>query len=629
MMFLLSLIWLFLGVIPANAATTKDYSITNVSINNNVNTDGSMDVVESRTYNFDGSFSYAYQSINKTNSKLKSYSIKDFTLCDEITCYKPTLNTKITSPANTFYVEENASSYYIKWFFKANNQSKTFTLKYKVQDVVTLQTDTAEIYWQSIGDETSKSQSNIMVKYFLPNGIDGTQIKAYGHGPLNGIVSIPSNKEVDFSSKKLSINTYFENRILLPKNVFTGGIIGTKNLAQIVAEEDGFIAKTKAEQEAKQQKDRNFAIILFFVLIVQLAFFIKKILDFNHYSKDRKIPKSGLSGRFWEPPSNIDPSQVEQLLTAKDKLTPKSLTATILFLISNRFLKMEREENKNIFGKKYKYSLSLVENNSLQISSIQQITLDLIKEIMGDNTKIYLKDITSWFTKNPTKGRNFLLKDFPEKTTEENVTEGYFDKVANDRKKKYISWFSLPILSLSPILAIFLFMFFGLYSVVFFGINILIAAIIVSIGKKLNDNYQKRTDKGLEEASKWIGFKKHLKEYNQTVKDPIDSIVIWEKYLIYGSVLGVSIKTLSELPINLGQSDQQILTNYWSISSISSLTNLGDFTNSLNSVTSSLNSVSSYSYSSSSSYGASGSGSSGGFSGGGGSGGGGGGCGAG
>ena len=199
------------------------------------------------------------------------------------------------------------------------------------------------------------------------------------------------------------------------------------------------------------------------------------------------------------------------------------------------------------------------------------------------------------------------------------------------KTKRYISWFPLLILSLGPFMAIFLFMVFGLYSTIFFGINILIAAIIVSIGKKLNDNYQKRTDKGLEEASKWLGFKKHLKEYNQTVKDPIDSIVIWEKYLIYGSVLGVSIKTLSALPINLGQNDQQILTNYWSISSISNLTNISNFSESLSSITSSLNSVSSYSYSSS--YGASGSGSSGGFSGGGGGGfsggGGGGGCGAG
>lgn len=619
MVFLLSLIWLFLGVVPVNAADTKDYSITNVTINNTVNTDGSMDVVESRTYNFDGSFSFAYQTINKSSSKPNSYSVKDFTLCDEITCYKSAPSTDQTLPLNTFYVDENDSRYYIKWFFKANNQNKTFTLKYKVQNVVTLQTDIAEIYWKSIGDETSKSQTNIMVKYFLPNGVDGAQIKAYGHGPLNGVVSIPSNKEVDFSSPKLPAKTFFENRILLPKNVFTGGTVGTQNLAQIIAQEDSFIAQTKAAKEAKQQKDTKTAIILFLVLLAQLVFFIKKIINFNRFSKDKKIPKCNLSGRFWEPPSNIDPSQVEQLLTAKNNLTPKSLTATILFLISNRFLKMEREERNSIFGKKYKYSLSLIDNNSSKISSIQQLTLDLIKEIMGDESKIYLNEITSWFKKNPTKGRKFLFTDFPNKTTEENLNEGYFDQIASSHKNKYISWFSLPILSLSPIFAIFIFIVFGVYSVILFIANIILASIVVFVGKKLNSNYQKRTDKGLEEASKWLGFKKHLKEYNQTIKDPIDSVVIWEKYLIYGSVLGISLKTLSELPINLGQVDQQILT----------LTNFGDFTNNLNSVTSSLGSVSSYYSSSSSHYGASGSGSSGGFSGGGGFGGGGGGCGAG
>ncbi len=627
MVFLLSLIWLFLAVIPTNAADTKDYSITNVSINNTVNTDGSMDVVESRTYNFDGSFSFAYQTINKSNSKSKSYSIKNFTLCDETICYKSAPSTDKTLSPNTFYVDENDSRYYIKWFFKANNQSKTFTLKYKVQDVVTLQTDTAEIYWQSIGNETSKSQKNITVRYILPNGIDGAKIKAYGHGPLNGVVSIPSNKEVVFTSPRLPAKTFFENRILLPKDIFTGGLIGKQTLNQIIAEEKSFIAKTKAEQQTKKQKDIKFASILLLILLIQLIFFIKKIIDFNRYSKDKKIPKCNLSGRFWEPPSDIDPSQVEQLLTAKNNLTPKSITATILFLISHRFLKMEREERNSIFGKKYKYSLSLIDNNSSKISSIEQLTLDLIKEIMGDDTKIYLNEITLWFKKNPTKGRKFLFTDFPQKTTEENLNEGYFDQIASNHKNKYISWFSLPILSLSPIFAIFLFMFFGPYSVVLFILNIVIASIIVSIGKKLNENYQKRTDKGIEEASKWLGFKKHLKEYNQTVKDPIDSIVIWEKYLIYGSVLGISLKTLSELPINLGQSDQQILTNYWSVSDVSNLSNISIFTNSLNSVTSSLNSVSSYSYSSS--YGASGSGSSGGFSGGGGNGGGGGGCGAG
>ena len=631
MVFLISLIWLFLGVIPVNAASTKDYSITNVTINNTVNTDGSMDVVQSQTYNFNGSFSYAYQSINKANSKSKSYSIKDFTLCDEITCYKSAPSTDKTLPPNTFYVDENNSRYYVKWFFKANDQNKIFTLKYKVQDVVTLQTDTAEIYWKAIGNENSKSQKNITVRYILPNGIDGAKIKAYGHGPLNGIVSIPSNKEVVFTSSRLPAKTFFENRILLPKDIFTGGLIGKQTLNQIIAEEKSFIAKTKAEQQTKKQKDIKFASILLLILLIQLIFFIKKIIDFNRYSKDKKIPKCNLSGRFWEPPSNIDPSQVEQLLTAKDNLTPKSITATILSLISNKFLKIEREEKRGFFGTKYEYALSLVENDSSKISSVQQLTLDLIKEIIGDADKVYLAGITSWFRLHPAKGRQFLLKDFPQKTTEENIVEGYFDKTANDRKKRYVSWFSLTITYLVPscltvLLPFLLIKFGGIYSIILSIINVVAAFIIVPIGYKLNENYQKRTDKGVEEASKWLGFKKHLKEYNQTIKDPIDSIVIWEKYLIYGSVLGISLKTLSELPINLGPEEQQILINSWSLSDVSNLSNVSIFTSSLDSVTSSLFFTSSSSHSS---YGSSGSGSSGGFSGGGGGGGGGGGCGAG
>jgi uncharacterized membrane protein len=98
---------------------------------------------------------------------------------------------------------------------------------------------------------------------------------------------------------------------------------------------------------------------------------------------------------------------------------------------------------------------------------------------------------------------------------------------------------------------------------------------------------------------------------------------MWQKYLIYGAALGVSIKTLSEIPLDLSQQDQMILVNHWggsidggNLNAVESLNSIGE-------------AIESVSNSISEGYGAAGVGSSGGFSGGGVGGGGGGGGGAG
>src|SRR5690606_28514843 len=60
---------------------------------------------------------------------------------------------------------------------------------------------------------------------------------------------------------------------------------------------------------------------------------------------------------------------------------------------------------------------------------------------------------------------------------------------------------------------------------------------------------EKRTELGRLEAGKWQAFKKHMKDYEKTKKYPLDSIVIWEKYLVYGMLFGISAKALAEFPV--------------------------------------------------------------------------------
>ena len=109
----------------------------------------------------------------------------------------------------------------------------------------------------------------------------------------------------------------------------------------------------------------------------------------------------------------------------------------------------------------------------------------------------------------------------------------------------------------------------------------------------------------------WLAFRKWLKEYSVTKNYPIDSVILWEKYLVYGTALGISVKALSQLPIKFSESFEK--SGMYFVG-----TSHSNFSNSFASLSTGFNSLSN----SFSGFGAVGTGSSGGFSGGGGGGGG-------
>lgn len=64
------ILFLLLFFVSAKTAYAKDYSIQSADFKVQINSDGSADVTEQRTYNFDGSYSWVDEWIN-LSSKFK------------------------------------------------------------------------------------------------------------------------------------------------------------------------------------------------------------------------------------------------------------------------------------------------------------------------------------------------------------------------------------------------------------------------------------------------------------------------------------------------------------------------------------------------------------------------------
>jgi len=550
--------YFFATSFPAEA---KSFSISSVNISIWLNNDGSALIKEERKYDFYGDFTYAYQYILKQGGKEKEtgrkepYNLTNFNVCEKTIyssqefCYRQLSDREINEvensrPPSTFYLKEEKDRYYLKWFYRSNNYSKIFTLSYEIENAITLQKDIAEFYWKVIGKDWEIPQDNISIKIFLPSGIPEGEIQAWAHGPLSGNISIPSSQLVSLDLPRLYRGEFVEVRLILPKNVFWSGASGTFTKEKIIAQEQSFISQTIIRQKLVVLLSQIVVFGAVVLTFVSLGAFIYKLFLFWRYGKDQKLPKINLSGRLWEPPSDIEPPQVEQLIRGRKELTEKSFTALILSLIVDGFYSLKRGEKKEGFiFKDYPYFLiptpksSWRKKPSLSQERIMNF-LATAREKLYKNEKnlgIKLKDLKRYCRRYRFSAWHFF-KNFGGAIFKKNLAEGYFEHKSHLKKAKISS----RIFKLSLVVQFFGFFSFFIGSfqqliIIFLGL--IMNLVFIKLSSLMKVFGEKRTEKGREEAARWLAFKKHLKEYRQTIKEPIDSVVLWEKYLVYGTVL--------------------------------------------------------------------------------------------
>ncbi|WKZ25508.1 MAG: DUF2207 domain-containing protein [bacterium] len=578
---IITLISIFAGLllIPTNVLA-KDYSIKSADFEVRINKNGSANVTETRVYDFNGSFSWADEWINTKDYKVNVLGVNG---------------------ADSFNTEITDDKIYVKWFYSAFNETKTFTINYIIENAVTNHNNISEFYWQLIGSEWDKGVENVAAKVILHEEVEDNQIWAFGHGPLNGQINIASAKEVNFSANSLPSKKMFEVRVLFPKGTLAGGRPGSLDLESILDEEKEFGLKTK-----RQGAIKNFVLVLVLIFaIYRIMVWIKKWVK---YGKDNRLPEVNAAGLLHEPPSEISPVFVETLL--KGNPTGKSIVSTVLELVRRKVLEIDFIKNgkKTFFGAKDQYFLRL-KNPKLKTTKMESDLLGLL--FTTTKTKLDFDDIKILGKKYPSKTSSFWIKW--QKDAKEGLKKlGFYEEKSLKYQTKAIVetvFVGILVTFGSPFLVLYY------HPILIILIIYFVIMIFVSIFMP------KKSKWGGEELAGWLAFKKWLMDYSVTKNYPIDSVILWEKYLVYGTALGISIKALSQLPIKFSESNLSHSGMYF----VGSGAGSGNFQTSFASFSTGFNSLSS----SFSSFGASGSGSSGGFSSGGGSGGGGGGGGAG
>jgi uncharacterized membrane protein len=544
---LLILVLLFLFIPNYLAADAINYYYIDVT----VNIDGSMTVKE--YYDLAGSYNGSYRDLNYIGStapfngdkkSLEGSSIYNGSGIKDIEVYDTYveddhiyLNKQFTPSAyavngdyGVYQLVHNDKGIRVKTF-NPDTYNTGFYLEYTVDDVVIIHNDVAEIGWNFFSKEFEENINQLKITFHLP--ATNQNLRGWTHGPLTGEITLVDKYTAEINYNNLPSHTPIDVRLVFDKEIvpYATKRSNMNALNYILEIEQNLANKAnKIRQRAKLIiKAVN---ILTYLWYIGLLVIVIKI----YYDHDKELKATFNHQYYREFPAEYGPEIVEYLF--KKKITPNAISALLLELIRKKHLKVES------VGKKDYDLIKNIDSNEGLTEAEQYLKNWFINEI-GNGQFVSLKDLkrASSSYKSSLQFMNAYNKwqDIVIKTGEkEKFFEDHF-KI----KLKVIQYAILGAIAIT------------LLNVINQTDNALgyISLIPALIAIMYFVSFKKRTVKGNEQYQQWRAFKRFLADFGRFSDKELPEIYLWEKYLVYATVLGVATKLAKTMKIKLENMD--------------------------------------------------------------------------
>lgn len=516
--------------LTAESVNAKSYSIDQIFIQAEILSGGGILIKESRTYSFKGKFSWADYTLPLKNLG----DVHDFSISEGEINY---IKSREESPG-TYQLEISGEKLYARWYYKARNESRTFILRYKIDDAITVYNDVAELYYQFIGMDNTKQIAKVNVQLSLPDSAYYPEVRAWVHGPLTGKIRFQDGV-LKMLVSPMPANRFWEARILFPANwaPLARKRVNSERLDTVLSEEYEWALqanqrRAQAERERvlineKNDRAQKIAIILsgagiFFLILM----YIKYGRGFDvpyHQEIDSQIP------------DDHHPTIINCLNL--NKQVSGSALSTTLFSLSEKGVISIKPISENGLFKKRQFMLTLNRDKMHELENFEEsLILFLFDEIGNGSGTIESSAIK--------KSTGAMRKWFRQWT-----------KLIKARLAPVMIW-DKPSIRGTAYAAVFSFLVFagGILLTIILGTAGLIAAVSGAVCLGLSFIILRYTPEMKLNKMKWKAFRKYLIKFHSMEHDSsfYNQAGI---YLVYAIALGAGSKAIKRL-INLVPEDQ-------------------------------------------------------------------------
>lgn len=473
----------------ASPAAAKSFRIDRMEVDAVLNPDGSMDVVERFTYVFDGVFNVGTRYIEPGD-----YQVVDMQASED----GQPLPTLIADPTS------------FEWDLGGATGVHTYEVSYTVIGAAQVGPDVGELEWLWVGRDFP-ALGELEVVLTVPG--DGTGVRAWAHGPLQGVVE-PRGDTILFTVDGVPASTFVEGRVAVPAEAFTVAPEGGPRLPRILEEEE------ERANEANAYRDRLKTLNLASP-VVAIAGWIFFILIWARWGNDPKRPDD--IGDYWREVPEDPPAIVSTMVTWSRQVSPTAFAATVVDLAQRGFLTITEERtDRLLFGDKVDFRFERQQGEG-ELTPYERKVLDRLFA-KGDVTT--QSELIAWAKGAPTTAQSFWT-GFQSGVKADLSRRGYVDP---HRVKAY-GLQAVNVLAVGG---------FGVLAVSQFAIGGMLCILSAIVMVPFSLLLRRKTEIGTRRLTEWEALRRFLKDFSRLDEAPVGHLTLWERYLVYAVALGVA-----------------------------------------------------------------------------------------
>ncbi|MDZ7385171.1 MAG: DUF2207 domain-containing protein [candidate division KSB1 bacterium] len=522
-----------MGVRPLWAAE-KRYEIIGVWVDARLNSDGSMDVVEQRQYRFVGRFSWASYELPLAGIG----GVENIRVSEGDVEYRLTDSRE----PGTYSVERSAERLRVRWYYRADNEVRTFTLRFRLLDLVRRHADAAVLYYKFVGTGWDRPSQSVTVRIVPPCSLAREQVQAWAHGPLWGNVSIRDDGSVLADVARLPKRTFWEVRALYPPSCFPEVALQPDSVrATILREEAQWADEANAARQkelARQENKRaRKAHGKWLVALLSLGGLLGWWNIYRVYGRRHRVPSAvRMTGT---PPSNLPPALVSYLVFDRT-VGAASLVATLLDLARRGLLRIHEEESvpgeHQRRAKKPEYVLELDrerarrDTDAGRLLSFERSLLALLfGPLSNGETRLRVEDL-----KRHRGAMVSFFSQWRKEVTEEAKARNFYEQesLRAMNRSLLLSGLLLLLTVVAGVLVEEWALLLGASTLVVFVLSFAIP---------------RRTPEAEAEAQQWKALARYLKRYSPRAAHETEQLSPLDELLVYATALGVGSKAVRAL----------------------------------------------------------------------------------
>ena len=219
----------WIHIISQQEATNNKNSISNISMNINIDSNGNASVTEIWNCYANSKTEYYHPYYNLGKSEISNFSVKD-----DLWVYSNNMNSWNTNwtfeeKSHRCGINKVDNGIELCWGISTYGYN-TYTIKYDISNFVTKLEDAQMIYWQLIPSKFSNEIDEVDIKIKASQAFDNS-ISIWGYGDEGGLCSIENGKILMKSNNKLKQNEYMTILVKLPQNTFDTNNIVNKSFS--------------------------------------------------------------------------------------------------------------------------------------------------------------------------------------------------------------------------------------------------------------------------------------------------------------------------------------------------------------------------------------------------------------